>query len=52
MANINIPIPELQINFSKILQNIRGTYLQEALSKTIDIINLSELDNALNEYVH
>jgi hypothetical protein len=51
MANINIPIPELQINFSKILQKIRGTYLQEALSKTIDIIDISKLDKELGDFV-
>jgi hypothetical protein len=51
MANINIPIPELQISFSKILQKIRETYLQEALSNTIDTINLLKLDNELNEFV-
>ena len=51
MTNINIPLPELQINFSKILKKIRGTYLQEALSKTIDIIILSKLDKELNEFV-
>jgi hypothetical protein len=51
MAGINIPIPELQINFSKTLQKIGETYLQEALSKTIDTINLSKLDTELNEFV-
>jgi hypothetical protein len=51
MANISIPIPELQISFSNILQKIRGTYLKEALSNTIDTINLSKLDNELNEFV-
>jgi len=39
MAIITIPAPELQINFSKIIQKIREIYLQEALSKTMDIIN-------------
>ena len=51
MTNINIPVPELQISFSKALQNIRETYLQEALSKTIDSINLSKLDKELIEFV-
>jgi hypothetical protein len=48
---IHIPIPELQISFAKILQKIRETYLQEALSKTIDAINLSKLDRELSEFV-
>jgi hypothetical protein len=51
MPNINIPIPELQINFSKLLQKIRETYLQEALSKTIDVIDLSILDKELSDFV-
>jgi hypothetical protein len=51
MANISIPRPELQINFSKALHRIRETYLQEALSKTIAIIDLSRLDKELFEYV-
>jgi hypothetical protein len=51
MTNINIPKPELQINFSKSLQTIREIYLLEALSKTIDTINLSKLDKELNEFV-
>jgi hypothetical protein len=51
MPDIHIPIPELQINFAKLLQKIRETYLQEALSKTIDTIDLSKLDNELSKFV-
>ena len=51
MSNIIIPDPKLQISFSKILHNIRETYLQEALSKTIDLINISRLDKELSDYV-
>ena len=51
MPNITIPKPELQINFSKTIRRLRETYLQEALSKTITIIDLSKLDNELFEYV-
>jgi hypothetical protein len=51
MPNITIPDPKLQISFSKILQNIRETYLQEALSKTIDLIDMSKLDKELSDYV-
>jgi hypothetical protein len=51
MANINIPIPSLQINFSKVIRKIRETYLQEALGKTIEKIELLELDHELSVYV-
>jgi hypothetical protein len=51
MTKISIPVPELQIGFSRILANIRETYLQEALSKTIEKITLSNLDKELSEYV-
>ncbi|MDR1389412.1 MAG: XcyI family restriction endonuclease [Treponema sp.] len=50
-AKISIPSPELQIGFSRILVNIRETYLHEALSKTIEKITLSNLDKELSEYV-
>jgi hypothetical protein len=50
-TKISIPSPELQIGFSRILANIRETYLQEALSKTIEKIILSNLDKELSEYV-
>jgi hypothetical protein len=51
MSDIYIPIPKLQISFAKLLQKIRETYLQEALSKTIDAIDLSKLDNELSKFV-
>jgi hypothetical protein len=51
MLRINIPIPELQIDFSIALGQIRSHYLQDALSKTVDDINLSKLDNELSNYV-
>jgi hypothetical protein len=51
MSVINIPAPELQISFAKILQKIRETYLKEALSKTIDTIDLSKLDRELSQFV-
>jgi len=51
MANIIIPIPELQISFYNVLQKIRETYLHEALSKTIDTIDLSKLDKELIKFV-
>jgi len=51
MAIFNIPVPELQINFSRVLQKIRETYLQEALGKTIETIDLSNVDKELVEFV-
>jgi len=48
---ITIPEPKLQINFFKILQNIRKTYLQEALSRTIDSVDISRLDKELSDFV-
>jgi hypothetical protein len=51
MLKINIPIPELQIDFSFALGQIRSLYLQDALSKTIADINLSKLDKELAGYV-
>ncbi|MCB9136872.1 MAG: XcyI family restriction endonuclease [Caldilineaceae bacterium] len=51
MAGINIPPPELQIDFSFALGQIRALYLTDALSKTVDEIDLAELDQQLSEYV-
>lgn len=51
MSNINIPVPELQIDFSFALCQIRNVYLQDALSKTVDDIDLSTLDSQLSKYV-
>ena len=51
MSDINIPAPELQIDFSFALGQIRTVYLQDALSKTVDGIDLPTLDRQLAEYV-
>ena len=51
MADINIPAPELQIDFSFALGQVRSLYLQDALSSTIDALNLSTLDKELSTYV-
>jgi hypothetical protein len=51
MSDINIPEPVLQIDFSFALGQIRNVYLQEALSKTVDDIDLPVLDQQLTEYV-
>jgi hypothetical protein len=51
MTVINIPAPELQIDFSFILGQVRSIYLQDALRKTIDSIDISKLDRELSKYV-
>lgn len=51
MSDINIPVPKLQINFSFALGKFRIVYLQDALSKTVDGIDLPTLDKQLAEYV-
>ena len=51
MPNINIPVPELQIDFSFALGQIRSLYLQDALSRTVDDVDLSKLDKELATYV-
>jgi hypothetical protein len=48
---IKIPVPELQIDFSFALGQIRSMYLQEALLRTIEGIDLSTLDKELSAYV-
>lgn len=51
MTNIKIPIPELQIDFSFALGQIRSLYLQEALGKTVESLNITKLDKQLSAYV-
>lgn len=51
MPSINIPIPKLQIDFSFSLGQIRTLYLQDALSNTVEDIDLAELDRELLAYV-
>ncbi len=51
MPSIDIPYPELQINFSYALGQIRSRYLQDALMQTIDDLNIATLDRELSEYV-
>jgi hypothetical protein len=48
---INIPIPELQIDFSFALTQIRSFYLGEALSSTIGEMDIREIDRELAEKV-
>lgn len=48
---IKIPDPELQIDFSGFLAEIRGLYLQDALAATIKGMDITEIDKALALYV-
>ncbi|MBN2604557.1 MAG: XcyI family restriction endonuclease [Bacilli bacterium] len=51
MKIINIPVPELQIDFSYALGQIRSVYLQEALSHTVEAVDLRLLDKQLSDLV-
>lgn len=50
-TNINIPLPDLQVEFSFALTEIRGLYLQDALRKTVQKMNIVEIDRELAAYV-
>ncbi len=50
-SNINIPSPELQIDFSFALGQIRSLYLQDALGQTIQNMDIAEVDQQLSAYV-
>jgi hypothetical protein len=46
-----IPDPELQIDFSGVLAEIRGEYLQDALAATVKTMDVTEIDKALAVFV-
>jgi XcyI restriction endonuclease len=46
-----IPDPELQIDFSVALAEIRTQYLQDALSATVKTLDITELDRSLAGFV-
>ena len=48
---IEIPDPELQIDFSFALARIRTLYLQDALSKTVRVLDITDIDNQLGTMV-
>jgi len=50
-SKFNILEPELQINFAQILRQLRDQYLQQALAKTIQNMEISEIDHELARYV-
>lgn len=46
-----IPDPGLQIDFSGVLAEIRGKYLQDALANTVKKLDVTEIDRALAIFV-
>lgn len=44
---ISLPLPQLQVDFALALEQIRGFYLQEALSKTVASLPITEIDREL-----
>lgn len=51
MTTIAIPIPQLQIDFSFALAQIRSLYLQEALLETVEKMDIARIDEELNRFV-
>ncbi|MFH1060839.1 MAG: XcyI family restriction endonuclease [Pseudomonadota bacterium] len=49
--DIALPEPKLQADFAQTLQNLRSLYLQDALSATVDLIDIRQLDRELGELV-
>ncbi|KAF0220738.1 MAG: type II site-specific [Geobacteraceae bacterium] len=50
-SSINVPSPQLQIDFSFALAQIRSLYLQDALFATIETMDLAIVDRELNKHV-
>lgn len=48
---IQLPSPELQIEFSVAIAEIRNLFLQEALRETVKTIKIAELDSELASFV-
>jgi len=48
---IKIPDPELQIDFSFVLAQIRALYLQDALSQTVRFLDIANIDSQLTQMV-
>lgn len=49
--HISIPSPELQIDFSFALSEIRNLYLQDALKQTVQTMNIQKIDRELAKNV-
>jgi hypothetical protein len=45
-----MPLPDLQIDFAKILTRIREEYLQQALLDSVSQLDIQKLDSELSEY--
>lgn len=45
-----IPAPQLQVDFALALEQIRGLYLQEALSKVVASLETIKIDSELSEF--
>ncbi|RPI74817.1 MAG: XcyI family restriction endonuclease [Desulfobacteraceae bacterium] len=50
MKKLIVPIPELQTDFAKTLFTVRGLYLQDALRKTIETIDVINIDKELHKF--
>lgn len=48
---LRLPLPQLQIDFAFALEQIRGLYLQEALSKAVVTLSIAEIDAELAKFV-
>ena len=46
-AIINLPVPQLQVDFALALEQIRDLYLQEALSKAVATLQITTIDAEL-----
>ena len=47
----NIPEPTLQVRLSAMLRDMRGRYLQSALTATVATLEIAQIDEALNHFV-
>lgn len=50
-VSFNIPVPNLQIDFSYALAQMRGLYLQEALCATVEGMDIRLIDKELAKFV-
>lgn len=51
MTDIRIPLPQLQVDFSFALAQIRKLYLQDALFETIEKMDIAQVDQELSALV-
>lgn len=49
--DISLPEPKLQADFAHTLQELRSLYLQDALSATVELVDIKKLDQELGEMV-